>query len=204
MEPHGGRARAKKTTVASLRAVLSEVGIDASPSEFLGLVRDAAESLRTPPTLDPREQLSSAEVEALRRGRFSLSRARAGESGPMSSTVAAYVAMMDDALSVGEAARRLHVDQSRIRQLLSNGSLFGVKVKGEWRLPRFQFTTRGVVPGIQEVLRALPDDLHPVEVINWLQNPDPDLEMGGQSLSPLDWLRSGGDPERVSVVARDL
>jgi excisionase family DNA binding protein len=204
-----GRARAKKRSVtsergASLQTVLKEVGIDASPSEFLGLVRDAAQQLRTGPALDPGEQLSRTEAEVLERGGFSLSRARPGKGRPLSSTVAAYVAMMDDAFSVGEAAKRLHVDQSRIRQLLANGSLYGVKLRGEWRLPRFQFTARGAVPGIHEVLRALPEDLHPVEVLTWLGNPDPDLEIGDQSVSPLDWLRSGGDPERASEVARDL
>jgi excisionase family DNA binding protein len=190
--------------VASLRTALRDVGIDDSPSRFLELVRDAAESLRTVPSLDPGRQLSATEAEVLGRGGFSLKPARRAEARPLSKTVAAYVAMMDDALSVAEAAKRLRVDQSRIRQLLSNGSLYGLKVKGEWRLPRFQFTTRGLVPGVEQVLRALPDDLHPVEVLTWLGSPDPDLEVGERSLSPLEWLRSGGDPERASAVARDL
>jgi excisionase family DNA binding protein len=201
---NSGRARARKTSVASLRTALRDVGIDDSPSRFLELVRDAAESLRTAPSLDPGRQLSATEAEVLGRGGFSLKPARRGEARPLSKTVAAYVAMMDDALSVAEAAKRLRVDQSRIRQLLSNGSLYGLKVKGEWRLPRFQFTTRGLVPGVEQVLRALPDDLHPVEVLTWLGSPDPDLEVGERSLSPLEWLRSGGDPERASAVARDL
>jgi excisionase family DNA binding protein len=112
--------------------------------------------------------------------------------------------MLDGALSVADAAKRLRVDRSRIRQLLSNSSLYGIKLRGEWRLPAFQFSKRGTVPGVQHVLRELPDDLHPVEVLEWFSNPDPDLEVGETSVSPLDWLRSGGDPERVSAVARDL
>jgi excisionase family DNA binding protein len=198
------RSRSKPDAAVSLRAALAEAGIDASSSEFLRLVRDAVDSIRTVPALDPGEQLSTTEMEALERGGFDLSHPRRGEDGPLSGTVAAYVAMMDDALSVAEGAKRLRVDQSRIRQLLSNGSLFGVKVRGEWRLPRFQFTNRGVLRGIQEVLRAMPGGLHPVEVMKWLSNPDPDLEIGEQSLSPLDWLRSGGDPQRASDVAKDL
>jgi excisionase family DNA binding protein len=198
------KSRVRSERGASLETALSELGIDASPSEFLRMVRDAADSLRTVRALDPGEELSTTEAEVLQRGGFDLGHPRPGEGGPPPGTVAAYVAMMDHAMSVGDAARRLHVDQSRIRQLLSNGSLYGVKVRGEWRLPRFQFTPRGVVPGIQEVLRALPRDLHPVEVLTWLGNPDPDLEMGERALSPLDWLRSGGDPERASEVAKDL
>ncbi len=199
-----GRARARKASVASLRTVLRDVGIEDSPSRFLELVRDATESLRTVRSLDPGQQLSATEAEVLERGGFSLKPARRAEARPLSKTVAAYVAMMDDALSVSEAAKRLRVDPSRIRQLLSNGSLYGLKVKGEWRLPRFQFTTRGLVPGVEQVLRALPDDLHPVEVLTWLGSPDPDLEVGERSVSPLEWLRSGGDPERARAVARDL
>lgn len=204
MATNTGRPRARKTSVASLRTALQDVGIDVSPSRFLELVRDATESLRTVRSLDPGQQLSASEAEVLERGGFSLKHSRRAEAQPLSRTVAVYVAMMDDALSVAEAAKRLRVDQSRIRQLLSNGSLYGLKVKGEWRLPRFQFTTRGLVPGIQQLLRALPEDLHPVEVLTWLSSPDPDLEVGEQSLSPLEWVRSGGDPERASVVARDL
>jgi excisionase family DNA binding protein len=198
------KSRTKPDAAVPLRAALDEAGIDASPSEFLRLVRDAVDSIRAVPALDPGEQLSTTEVEALERGGFDIGHPRRGEEGPLSSTVAAYVAMMDDALSVGEAAKKLRVDQSRIRQLLSNRSLFGVKVRSEWRLPRFQFANRGVLPGIQEVLRAMPGDLHPVEVLKWLSNPDPDLEIGEQSLSPLDWLRSGGDPQRAGDTAKDL
>jgi excisionase family DNA binding protein len=189
---------------ASLAVALGEAGIHATPSDFLTMVREALESLRTVSAPDPRGQLTATEEVALRRGGFETRRARRGEQRPLESTVASFVAMMDEAMSVAEAAKRLRVDQSRVRQLLAAGSLYGIKVHGEWRLPRFQFTPRGTVTGIQEVLREVPRDLHPVEVLGWLRNPDPDLEMGDQAVSPLEWLRSGGDPARASEVARDL
>ena len=187
-----------------LEATLREAGIEASPRAFMVMVVDAAESFRTVPAPDPGTQLSDGDVAALKRGGFALGPPREDEPEPISQTVAKYVAMLDGAFSVAEAAKRLRVDQSRVRQLLSTGALYGVKLHGEWRLPAFQFTNRGVVPGIQQVLRELPDDLHPVEVLEWFRNPDPDLEIGENSVSPLDWLRSGGEPERVSAVARDL
>jgi len=133
-----------------------------------------------------------------------MSPAGAEEPDPAAQTLAKSVALIDSALSVAEAARRLRVDQSRVRQLVSARALYGMKVRGQWHLPSFQFTRGGAVPGIQEVLRELPDDLHPVEVLEWFRNPDPDLEINGRLVSPLDWLASGGDPETASVVARDL
>lgn len=188
----------------ALAVTLREAGIRTAPGAFLDMVREALAGLRTRPGLDPRNQFSAAEVAALERGGFDLRPpGRAGQA-VLARTAAEYVAMLEDALSVAQAANRLRVDQSRIRQLLSNGSLYGVKVRGEWRLPTFQFTPQGTVPGIQESLRALPGDLHPIAVLEWFRNPDPDLEIEDEPVSPLDWLRSGGDPARVSAIAADL
>jgi excisionase family DNA binding protein len=192
------------TSAQALAVTLREAGIRTAPGAFLDMVREALAGLRTKPAVDPRSQFSEAEVAALERGGFDLRPpGRAGQA-VLARTAAEYVAMLDDALSVAQAAKRLRVDQSRIRQLLSNGSLYGVKVRGEWRLPTFQFTARGTVPGIQEPLRALPGDLHPIAVLEWFRNPDPDLEIEDDPVSPLDWLRSGGDPARVSAIAADL
>ena len=200
--PSSRRPRAVKG--GTLEATLREAGIDASLPNFLVMVRDAVSSVRRVPAPDPVGQLPESEAQTLKRGGFDMGHPREGEATPLSQTVAAYIAMMNDALTVAEAARRLRLDQSRIRQLLSAGSLYGIKLRGEWRLPAFQFTKRGVVPGIQEVLRVVPEDLHPVEVWEWFRNPDPDLEIGEQIVSPLNWLSSGGEPQRASAVARDL
>jgi uncharacterized protein len=202
------RARVPKPatpgSAQQLAIALREAGIEAAPAAFVGLVRDALASVRSQPRVDPRHQLSAADAEALQRGGFDLRPMSARGLSPLAETVAAHVAMLDGALSVPQAAKRLGVDQSRIRQLLGRGDLYGVKVHGEWRLPTFQFTRRGTVPGIQQALRELPGDLHPVEVLRWLGRPDPDLELEHRPVSPLDWLSSGGDPARVSALARDL
>jgi len=183
---------------------LREAGIRTDPAAFLDMVEDALATVRGTSKADPRTQLSAADAQALERGGFDLRPLGKGWQDPLARTAARYVAMLDDALTVAQAAKRLRVDQSRIRQLLSNGSLYGVKVRGEWRLPSFQFGTRGAVPGIQEALRDLPHDLHPVEVLEWFQQPDADLEIEERPVSPLEWLRSGGSPERVGEMARDL
>ena len=115
--------------------------------------------------------------------------------------------LLATARPVAEAARLLGVDPSRVRQRLGERSLYGLKTPRGWRLPAFQFDLDQpdrLVPGIGGVLAALPPDLHPVAVYNWLTLPDPDLAWGDEPVSPLDWLRSGGDPAVVAALAADL
>lgn len=115
---------------------------------------------------------------------------------------------MASALTAAQAAKRLGVNASRIRQRLAGPrrTLYGIKRDGEWRLSRFQFVRKGLLPGIGDVVAALDPKLHPVVVWRWFTTPNPDLLREGQDepLSPLDWLRAGGDPDEVSTLAEDL
>jgi len=108
-------------------------------------------------------------------------------------------------VSTTQAAGLLGVDGARIRQRLAERTLYGFKLLGsEWQLPSFQFTEVGLVPNLGQVLRTLPADLHPVEVYNWLTLPEAELELEGEPVSPLDWLRTGGSPEPVLEIARQI
>ena len=52
-----------------------------------------------------------------------------------------------------------------------------------------------------------PEDLHPVEVHAWYTLPHVDLFLGydvDARVSPLDWLRSGGEVNRLAQLARRL
>jgi hypothetical protein len=112
------------------------------------------------------------------------------------------------ALSVAEAATLLGVTAARIRQRLSDPqrTLYGIERDGEWLLPRFQFTDEGVIPGIAQVISALDPKLHPVAVLRWLRNENPDLVLSDSEapLSPLAWLHAGGDPAEAAALAADL
>jgi hypothetical protein len=55
----------------------------------------------------------------------------------------------------------------------------------------FQFDGEAEVPNIGVVFPRLNPDLHPVAVANWFTLPNPDLVLGGEPVSPRDWLRSG-------------
>ena len=128
------------------------------------------------------------------------------DNDPLIKSQAQYMALLEESLSAAQAAKLLGVDVSRIRQRLRERSLFGVEHEGTWRLPRFQFERRLVIPGLAQVLKALPGDLFPLDVVDWFVLADADLQLESDavSLSPREWLVSGRPVEAVVAVARDL
>jgi hypothetical protein len=91
-------------------------------------------------------------------------------------------------------------------QRLRERSLFGIEHEGSWRLPRFQFERRLVIPGLAQILKTLPPDLFPLDVVDWFVLPDSDLQLDSDTapLSPREWLLSGRPAEAVVALARDL
>lgn len=151
--------------------------------------------------------LSAAETAALRAvGAFKDDTPIRTDQDPLIKSQAQYMALLEESLSATEAAKLLKVDVSRIRQRLRERSLFGLEQEGAWRLPRFQFERRRVIPGLAQVLEALPDDLFPLDVVDWFVLPDADLQLESDAapLSPREWLLSGRPAEPVIVLARDL
>jgi hypothetical protein len=120
---------------------------------------------------------------------------------------AEYADLLRDSYTVEQAARQLGVNGSRIRQRLTRRprSLYGIRVGKTWRIPRFQFDKRRLVPGIDTVLSRLAEDLHPVAVYRWFTSPNQDLTVADDhAVSPLDWLRSGNPPQAVAELAAEL
>ena len=130
------------------------------------------------------------------------------DSDPLIKSHAQYMALLEESLSAAQAAKLLGVDVSRIRQRLRDRSLFGVEHEheGTWRLPRFQFERRLVIPGLARVLKALPEDLFPLDVVDWFVLADADLQLESDAapLSPREWLVSGRPVDAVVALARDL
>jgi excisionase family DNA binding protein len=155
---------------------------------------------------DPGREFAEEEIVALKEGGLDLSVREAGPD-PLAGTAAKYVALLASALTTREAAGVLEVGESRIRQRLREGTLYGVKAGRENRLPAFQFEGGGEVPGIAEVLARIDRSVHPVAVLNWFLLPNPDLYLDEEEASPVSprhWLLSGGDPEVPAQLAKDL
>jgi hypothetical protein len=119
-----------------------------------------------------------------------------------------YAALRATALTTKEAAARLAVNDSRVRQRLAERALYGLKVDDEWRLPIFQFGAKGgLVPSIDRVLPHLDESLSAIAVLHWFASPNPDLasaETRGEPVSPLAWLKLGLDPGAVVELAEQL
>jgi hypothetical protein len=153
--------------------------------------------------------LTAEEERVLASGGFDTSPLDLEETEPLARTALEYAKLLQSSLNVEQAAAWLDVDPSRIRQRLvaESRTLYGVKEGRNWRLPKFQFAGRKLVPGIDQVFATLPRDLHAVAVQRWFTTPHPDLHADPeeeQSIAPLDWLRIGRSPEVVAELAREL
>jgi excisionase family DNA binding protein len=118
---------------------------------------------------------------------------------------AQYATFLATSYTVTEAARVLHVDRSRVLQRITDRSLYAVKTGREWRLPRWQFTEAGVVPGLAPVIAVLVHDgVDPLSVTAFLTDDDDEFVIHGEPVSPLRWLAAGRDPAPVAAAAQSL
>ncbi len=189
------------------RSSLSAHGLVVEPEELQVMVRHAIAQLQEslyPP--EPVADLTVAEAEALVRGGFDLSPRRDDEESPLARTTARYAALLGTSLTTAEAAARLGVESSRIRQRLAKGSLYGIRSPQGWRLPAFQFLDDGPLPGIGEAVSGLGSHLHPLAVHNFFILPNVDLHASdlGRDLSPREWLQAGYPPRAVAELAEQL
>jgi hypothetical protein len=190
---------------------LRERGVFRSLEEIEGDVRNMiVHSIGTLPVgivgSEPARQFASEESEVLRRGGLTLE-AYEGTDDAATRTAEQYATMMSLALTEDEVQRVLGVKSSRVRQRIADRSLYAIAVGKERRFPQVQFHEGDLVPGVGKVLKALPEDLHPVEVESWLMSPNPDLLAGGEegeALSPREWLISGGSASVLVSMAREL
>ncbi|TAK22354.1 MAG: DNA-binding protein [Chloroflexota bacterium] len=192
--------------MAITSTVLERAGIDLPVETFEQMVIEAAgQMLWATAPIDARRALPLGEGEALARGGLDPSPYRGGIDDPLVRTAAEYAAMVASSMSVVEAAELLGVKDSRVRQRLGERTLYGIKMRAGWRLPRFQFCADGRVPGLDRVLPHLDPELHPVEVLAWLTaaNPDLTIDPDDKPVAPLDWLRSGRSPVVVAELAAE-
>jgi hypothetical protein len=192
-----------------IRAALEHRNIQVDPHELARAVEDAlAAAGGVPPYPKPSDTLGPDLLELLAKGGFELEALDLGLRDPVLRGALEYAAMRATALTTREAAARLDVNDSRIRQRLAERALYGLKVNDEWRLPLFQFEERGgLVPNIDRVLPRLSESLSAIAVFHWFTSPNPDLastETHDEPVSPIAWLRLGLDPEEVVDLAAQV
>lgn len=199
------RRTREKRVEPELGQLLEAADLNVEPGEFLRMVQRALLSIRGPSVeREPAEQFDERTQQLLTAGGLDLGPATPGDPDPVAVTAAEFAALLTDAFTVDEAATRMDLDASRVRQMLRSHSLYGIREDEGWRIPRYQFAGARPVRGLAHVFQALSPDLHPVAVWRWLTRPDPELEIDDEPLAPIAWLASGGDPSPVVAIARDL
>jgi hypothetical protein len=188
-------------------AALARVGVKAGPEELERLLEEVLlEMLPVQQNPAPGHELTAQELGVLQEAGVSLAPPELDADSPLVRAAAEYAALLGSSFSVREAAAHLGIHPSRVRQRLLARTLYGIKHAHEWRLPQFQFTTYGLVPGFVRVVPHLRDE-HPVAAARWFTLPHSDLTLGEDEerpISPREWLITGHDPEVVVQLAREL
>lgn len=117
--------------------------------------------------------------------------------------------LLHESLSLEDAARALDVSTGRLRQRLAPTmrTLYGIKEGRAWRIPKFQFATKGkLVRNIDQVLPSIRPDAHPLAVAAWFSTPHQDLVVGDddERATPRAWLLAGRDPRVVAELAEEI
>lgn len=200
----GQASTARATPLRTLEVILGDAGID--QERFANLAARAIEELRGSEVRidDPSTQLAPGDATNLRAGGLDLARRRRNEPDPIAETAARYTALLADSEDVAGVARRLGVTKARVRQRAAERTLLAIREDDEWRFPKAQFQDGAPIRGLPAVSLALPPDLHPVAVWTFLREPSTDLAVDDRPASPLEWLRSGGSPDPVAAIAREL
>ena len=107
-------------------------------------------------------------------------------------------------LTTQQVGSQLGVNSSRIRQRLEEGSLWGFKARGQWRVPSFQLRNGKLLRGVEEVNRSLRHGMDPVVVDGFFHNTNVDLVVGDVNVTPIEWLAAGGDSAPVARIAATL
>lgn len=99
-------------------------------------------------------------------------------------------------IGVGEVAELLGISRQGVDKQRKAGKLIALPAGSDLRYPSCQFTSRGLIPGLQQVLKALPiqDGWMRLE---WLLTADDAL----QGQSPLQALQSGQVAEVMDLAA---
>lgn len=191
----------------AIKDMLERHEIKLDPHQLARMFEEGLKTAGAPPYPDPSSTLSADQLRILAEGAFDLGVPDLGQRDPVLLGVLEYAAMRLSALTTREAADRLGLKtDSRVRQRLSERTLYGLKVEEEWRLPIFQFReNEGLVPNIERIFPALDRELAPITVLHWFTNPNPDLacaDTRNEPVSPLTWLSLGLDPEEVVELAQ--
>lgn len=184
-------------------------GIRAKTPEGLNKAMQLAlESMSATLFGDAESELTASEQTVLKRMGMPLE--PTPDADPVGDAAAEYAALIDSSLGTAEVGKRTGLGGSRVRQMVADRSLYSMLLDGRRYVPIFQFLDadgKKLVPNIGQVNKALDPEFHPLQIYEWYTSPNPDLFLNDdidQTISPLEWLKRGNDPEPVVRLAEML
>ena len=197
--PHRGRAKRGPFTFLKARGVR-----DTAPETLNDALRTVLDSIAPMIHDGASREMPKEEQAILRDAGFALKRRADPSADSLAASIVKYAALVERSLSANEASDKLGLTPSRVRQMISDRSVYSFLIDRKRHIPNFQFEGDRLTPNIARVNRALPREMHPVAVYNWYSQPHVDLFVDGDpdnTVSPLDWLRTGRDADRVVFLA---
>jgi hypothetical protein len=164
------------------------------------------QSVFSPSETDTANSLTPNEVEVALTGGLDPHSILQQKADPVVFGMAAYTALLQTGLTVAQSALRLKIPIHQVRKRLQAKTLIAIGEGRGQRLPAFQFTEEGVVPGWATVAQKLVGEYSIVAVEQWLLQPHPDLVIGEDEISvcPRSWLLDGRDPQAVADLIGEL
>ena len=186
--------------VGAMSAALDGIGDDALEGQFVATLKHALDEMAVGVAEDDEPGLTEAEVGLLEGG-FETS-----SVDPRALVALELAAMMATAVSVNDMAGRTNWNTAQVQKLIKHGGLLAFPEADGYRIPAFQFGKNGeLVPHLGDVLPELIPNVHPVGVLHWFTEPNPDLVCEAtayDAVSPREWLMRGLPSEPVRELAR--
>lgn len=109
-----------------------------------------------------------------------------------------------DSLSDDETAAFLDIGTRQVRRRAHEGALYFFTVGKRRRYPAWQFDELlGVLPGLRDILRAIPEDWTPERLQQFMAGFDAGLTIAGKPIAPRTWLVVGLDPMEIVDLIRE-
>jgi hypothetical protein len=184
----------------------AHIDLDEVATEIAELIRRDNRELISPLT----DALSVSERAFLSRGGATGLDPTPRLSGQISlniqSIASEFAKMTAEAYTQKQVAELLRVTPGRIRQRIDERSLYAVASHRGRVCPLWQFYEDKTLPGLEQVLKAISPGAHPIAVLSFFLNTNPDLESTilETQLSPRDWLISGHPVDQVVSLGREL
>ena len=119
-------------------------------------------------------------------------------SAPHRAGLLAKTQTIATALALEDAAAHLGVTVEAVQSRIEAGTLVMISdpLDGSPLIPSFQLTEGGELPHLQALLQRGRGTLTPGAIQGIMTSPQDETD----GMSPVDWLKTGGDPARVAIV----